>query len=301
MGCWISKLRMLVLAGALLGTVGPLLADDFSTQVMSATFMVVNPKSNAAAFVLSRPKPGKPDQFESVLVTAAHVFEQAEGNEVTLQLRSKKGEVEFQKVAMKLEIRANGKPLWSKHPTADVAAIRISPPKEADIAKLSVNLLAGDAAYKKFEIHPGDRIMSCGYPHQVEANAAGFPLLRAGTIASYPLLPAKTVKSYFAELNTFEGDSGSPVFFDETNRFFDGKVQPNHVQLIVGIIIGEGILRRRSQDALRHDQSSAAARLGRHSAGGIHSRDGKNGSAGAMIWGGKARATPPRQRRPGWV
>ena len=239
MGCWISKLRMLVLAGALLGTVGPLRADDFSTQVMSATFMVVNPKSNAAAFVLSRPKPGKSDQFESVLVTAAHVFEQAEGDEVTLQLRSKKGEGEYQKLPMKLAIRAHGKPLWSKHPTADVAAIRISPPKEADIAKLSVDLLADDAAYKKFEIHPGDRIMSCGYPHQVEANAAGFPLLRAGAIATYPLLPAKTVKSYFAELNTFEGDSGSPVFFDETNRFFGGKVQPDHVQLIVGIIIAQ--------------------------------------------------------------
>jgi len=239
MRSWILQLRMLVLVGMLLGTVGSLRAEDLSTQVVSATFMVVNPQSNAAAFVLNRPKPGKPDQIESVLVTAAHVFEQAEGNEATLQLRSKKGEGEYQKLPMKLAIRANGKPLWSKHPAADVAAIRISPPKEADIPRLSLDLLADDTAYKKFEIHPGDRIMSCGYPHQVEANAAGFPLLRAGAIASYPLLPAKTVKSYFAELNTFEGDSGSPVFFDEANRSFGGKMQPDRVQLIVGIIIAQ--------------------------------------------------------------
>ena len=214
-------------------------AEDFSTQVMSATFKVIDPKSTATAFVLSRPVPGKPDKFDSVLVTAGHEFERTEGNDVTLQLRVKKGEGDFQKLAMKLPIRANGKPLWFKNAAADVAAIRITPPKEADIPRLSIDLLADDAAYKKFEFHPGDRISTCGYPHEIEANAAGFPLLRAGAIAAYPLLPAKTVKSYFADLNTFEGDSGSPVFIDEANRSYGGKVQRGHVQQILGIVVAQ--------------------------------------------------------------
>ena len=234
--------RWAVLGGVFFGllpTVERLQAEDFSTQVMSATFKVIDPKSTATAFVLSRPVPGKPDKFDSVLVTAGHAFELTEGNDVTLQLRVKKGEGDYQKLAMKLPIRANGKPLWFKHAAADVAAIRITPPKEADIPRLSIDLLADDAAYKKFEIHPGDRVSSCGYPHEIEANAAGFPLLRAGAIAAYPLLPAKTVKSYFADLNTFEGDSGSPVFIDETNRSYGGKVQRGRVQQILGIVIAQ--------------------------------------------------------------
>jgi hypothetical protein len=235
--------RLATLLGALFGGLfaagGPLRAEDFCTQVVSATFKVIDPKATATAFILNRPVPGAPDKFDSVLVTAAHVFELPEGNEVTLQLRVKKGEGDYQKLAMKLPIRANGKPLWFKSPSSDVAAIRITPPKEADIPRLSVDLLADDAAYKKFEIHPGDRVFSCGYPHEVEANAAGFPLLRAGAIASFPLLPAKTVKSYFADLNTFEGDSGSPVFLDEANRAYGGKVHGGRVQQILGIVVAQ--------------------------------------------------------------
>jgi hypothetical protein len=223
----------------LFGAAGWLRAEDFSTQLMSATFKVIDPKSTATAFILSRPVPGKADKFDSVLVTAAHVFELTEGKEVTLQLRVKKGEGDYQKLPIKLPIRADGKPLWHKHPAADIAAIRITPPKEADIPRLSIDLLADDAAYKKFEIHPGDRLITCGFPHEVEANAAGFPLLRCGAIAAFPLLPAKTVKSYFADLNTFEGDSGSPVFMAESNRTYGGKQQPGRVQLILGMVIAQ--------------------------------------------------------------
>jgi hypothetical protein len=236
-------LRRLAVLGAmlfgLLPIASPLQAEDFSTQVMSATFKVIDPKSTATAFILSRPVAGKPDKFESVLVTAGHAFELTEGNDVILQLRVKKGAGDYQKLAMKLPIRADGKQLWFKHAAADVAAIRITPPKEADIPRLPIDLLADDAAYRKFEIHPGDRVSSCGYPHEVEANPAGFPLLRAGAIAAYPLLPAKTVKSYFADLNTFEGDSGSAVFIDETNRSYGGKVQRGRVQQILGIVVAQ--------------------------------------------------------------
>lgn len=239
MRSWILDLRFLALLYVPLCAVTPLRAEDFSTQVVSATFKVIDAKSNAAAFILSRPAQGKPDQFESILVTAAHVLELTQGNHVTLQLRMKEGEGDYHKLPMKLPIRAHGKPLWVKHPTADIVAIRITPPKDADIPRLSVDLLADDAAYKTFEIHPGDRVLTCGYPHEVEANAAGFPLLRAGSIAAFPLVPAKTVKSYFADLNTFEGDSGSPVFFDEMNRSYGGKEQPGRVQLIVGIVIAQ--------------------------------------------------------------
>ena len=237
----LTILLLACMTGAVLGA-SQVPAEDFSTQVVRGTFKVVDPKSTATAFVLSRPgksEKGKPEKFESLLVTAAHVFEETDAAEVTLELRTKKGDGEYQKLPMKLAIRAGGKPLWFKHPTADVAAIRFSPPKEADIARLPLDLLADDAGYKKFELHAGDRILTCGYPHQVEANAAGFPLLRAGAIATFPLWPAKTVKSFFADLNTFEGDSGSPVFVDEANRSYGGKIQPGRVQAIIGTVIAQ--------------------------------------------------------------
>jgi hypothetical protein len=51
----------------------------------------------------------------------------------------------FQKLPVTLKIRDGDKPLWTKHPKADVAVMYVSIPKEADIQLLPIDLLASDA------------------------------------------------------------------------------------------------------------------------------------------------------------
>ncbi len=49
------------------------------------------------------------------------------------------------------------------------------------------------------------------YPAQLEANDAGWPILRHGTVASYPLYPVEHCRSVLIDFHTFGGDSGAPV------------------------------------------------------------------------------------------
>src|SRR5262249_45264132 len=158
-----------------------------------ATFKFENPKSTATAFLLTRPAPAAPQKAQWILVTAGHVFESMAGDEATLQCRRKESDGVYKRAPLKLALRKAGKPVWTKHPSADVAAIYVVPPAD-DTPKLPISLLATDDSLKQCDIHPGDRLMCLGYPHRVESNDAGFPVLRNGPIASFPLLPTKVTK-----------------------------------------------------------------------------------------------------------
>jgi hypothetical protein len=212
-------------------------ADDFNTQMMNSTFKIANEKSTATAFVLVRPSLKEPKKEDFLLITANHVLEPMSGEEATLFLRRKQSEGVYQKVPHKLPIRKGKQNLWTRHPTADVAVLPFTPPEGLDIPKLSVELLASDDILKKQEIHPGEMGTSLGYPHRVEANEPGFPVLRMGPISSYPLFPAKSNPTLLMSLNIFEGDSGGPVYLHDANREVDGKKQPT--KLIMGIVTGQ--------------------------------------------------------------
>jgi hypothetical protein len=217
----------------------PVVAEDLTSRVVRASCKLINPKSTATVFLVARPVAGKDGKSETILVTAAHVLNQAEGETVTLQLRVKKGEGQYQKVLAKLAIRQGAKPLWKQHAQADVAAIRLRLPKGTDLARLPLDVLADDAALQKVEVRPGDVVRSCGYPHRDEAGPSGFPLVRLGCVAGYPLWPAKEVKTFLVALNAFEGDSGGPLYLVESNRFYRGKVHEGRVQLVLGLVAGQ--------------------------------------------------------------
>jgi hypothetical protein len=228
---------LLVLAAASTGR-----AEDLNTQMMHATFKLANDKSTATGFVLSRPANGNLHQTQFILVTAAHVLEQMAGDEATVLFRQKEAEGVYKKLPLKLAVRKGGKPLWTKHPSLDIAAMYVVPPDKADVPRLPLDLLATDAMLKQFEIHPGDVVQCLGYPHRMEANPAGFSILRSGAIASYPLLPTKTTRTFLMNYNSFEGDSGGPVYLAQTNRTLGGKKPPAEVRLIVGLVLGHHLL-----------------------------------------------------------
>jgi V8-like Glu-specific endopeptidase len=199
---------------------------DFNTLVMRATVKVSHEKSTGAGFLLSAA-----DGKKFILVTAAHALEGTPGNETSVVFRRKESEGVYQKRSVKLNIRKDGKPLWTKHPTEDVAAMWIVPPKDAELPRVPLSLVASDKLLTKYHIHPGENLACLGYPHNNESSDAGFPILRGGPIASFPLVPTKKTKTFFLSANTFEGDSGGPVYLTRPG-----------CSLIMGIITGQRML-----------------------------------------------------------
>jgi len=206
--------------------------EDLNTLMMRATVKISHDKSTATGFVLS--KEGNP---RSILITAAHVFEQTPDDETTVIFRILESEGVYKRAPLKLAIRSRGKSVYARHPTEDVAAIWIDPPANADLPKLSPALLASDELLRQHKVHPGEILSCLGYPHRNEGSDAGFPLLRIGPIASFPLLPTAKTKTFMFSANSFEGDSGGPVYLERA-------AQPNaaEVRLILGLISGQRFL-----------------------------------------------------------
>ena len=198
-----------VVYGVLLTRLGSesALADDLSTEMMRATVKISHESSTATGFVLWRS-----DEKRPVLVTAAHVLETIPSDEAELIFREISRGGDYSRLPLKIAIRKEGQPLWIKHPSEDVAVLAVSPPPNADLPQVPTSLLANDDQLRQQEVHPGTNLAYLGYPHREESHPAGFPLLRDGPIASFPLLPTAKTRTFMLSANTFEGDSGGPVY-----------------------------------------------------------------------------------------
>lgn len=225
-------LMLQVLVGSAVSAVAE--DEDFNTQLMRATVKIAHDKSTGTGFVLSAA-----DGKKFVLVTAAHVFELTPGDETTVVFRSHEAEGGYKKEPTKLVIRKEGMPAWTKHPTQDVAAISIVPPSNADLPKIPVDLLASDELLKKHKVHPGENLACLGFPHRNESSEAGFPILRSGTIATFPLLPTAKTKTFSLSANTFEGDSGGPVYLTKAGN---GQPDQEGTNLILGLVTSQWFL-----------------------------------------------------------
>jgi S1-C subfamily serine protease len=201
--------------------------DDLDTLMMRATVKLSHEQSTATGFILDRGA-GK----GHVLVTAAHVLEKTPGPETTVIFRRLTSTGDFAREPFKLPIRKEGKPLWVRHPTEDIAAIRINPAPGVDLGRVSTELLASDETLRTHKIHVGDNVAVLGYPHREEGTPAGFAILRAGAIASYPFLPTVKYRTFYVSANTFEGDSGAPVYL----------ARPGGPAMIVGLVSAQRFL-----------------------------------------------------------
>jgi len=218
--------------------------SDLDTQLMLATVKVSDTDSTGTAFILSRPKPGDPKATQFLLITAEHALSRSKANEVTVVFRKKSADGGHEKAPVKITVRQDGKVLWKKHPTADVGILPITPPPDVLVPAVSVDLLASDEDLERHEIHPGDPVRCVGFPHpnQFEPNEAGFGVVRSGCIAGYPLRPTRKTKTLLLDLNTFEGDSGAPVYLVDDHRLVAGKTEPRPVRLILGLMVGQHFL-----------------------------------------------------------
>lgn len=219
-------------------------ADTFSLPLvlMQATFKIEKSGSTGTCFILTHQQKNNPENSYFVLITAKHVLDDIKGDYANIHLRKKVG-TRYERLIHRIQIRKDDKPIWVSHPTADVAALHVSIPKNSHIFSskkyVSTALLADDTLLKKHEVQPGDELMVLGYPLGAESNQSGFPILRSGRIASYPLVPSKETKTFLMDFEIFRGNSGGPVFLFDRNRFYDGEMQLGRFRLVLGLVSKE--------------------------------------------------------------
>lgn len=220
---------------------------EMNTALMQSTFKIQGPARAAAgrvvtgtSFFIAKPNKAKSDSLY-VLVTAAHVLDEIEGDEATIILRERSRESNgiFIRRPYAFAIREKNIPLYKKHPSADVAVMYLRMPVEYEFRLLTVQFLATDERLRQLELHPGDELLCLGFPLAFEANEMGFPILRSGRVASYPLLPSNTVKRILFDFMVFPGNSGGPVYFVYETRRIGQRIQAGGMVGILGLLSQE--------------------------------------------------------------
>jgi hypothetical protein len=183
---------------------------------------------------------------ECVFVTAQHVLEQCLGANALLILRKRQANATYNRVEMPLKIREGQMPRWVRHPQHDIAALRVILPPDVATQPLPHATLADERALRKAGLHVGSRVITFGYPMRLEANNAGFPIVRQGGVASFPFVPVAQHPTMFLDMNAFAGDSGGPVIATPADRALPVPANGNELEepLVLGLITGQ----------VRHDE-----------------------------------------------
>lgn len=156
------------------------------------------------------------------------------GREANVGYRSLKADGSWRYTPAPIRIRSeDDAPLWTRHPSQDVAVMRIQAPPEYAKAAIPAGYLAPQTAPNASELRPGDELLVLGFPRGVAANSAGFPILRAGRVASYPVSPDVS-PTFLLDFPVFPGNSGGPVFATSgLHRTSAGATKP----LIAGLLV----------------------------------------------------------------
>lgn len=205
----------LLAAIAVLASLACAARGDVAIDSLRATVRVHAGERSGTGFVVEVPAPAA--SATRLLVSAAHVFENTPGDACTVVFRGGPAQGGGRR-EVRLPIRAGGRPLWLRHPDADVAVIAIQPPADVDLAAFPLARLADGAAFDHGDVAVGQRVWVACFPATTEANPAGWPVLRQGTIATHPLKPIADVKTFFVDYAHFGGDSGSAVVVEREGR-----------------------------------------------------------------------------------
>src|SRR6266852_3590640 len=131
---------------------------DINTALMKATFKIEGrtaqgPSTIGTAFVMGRPSAhplgDQPQKFRIVLITAAHVLNEMQGDQAILHLRRRVSTDNWVRIPFPIRIRASGQAIWKKHPDADVAVMYIDLPRDVPIEQFYTDMLADDNIMEK--------------------------------------------------------------------------------------------------------------------------------------------------------
>ncbi|MEI8020500.1 MAG: serine protease [Schlesneria sp.] len=203
------------------------LADDPVEELLQATFRIADREHSGTCFLISPKDVDAANPRRLILATAAHVMEQMAGNVCELILREETEDHLYLRRPMTITVRNDGKPLWTRHPDIDIATIFIDLPENVAAKPIPIEQLANEAQVVDKTVRVGRETWIPCYPAKLEANEAGWPVLRKGSIASHPLTPVKSTKTMLIDYRAFGGDSGSPV-----------AMVVNDQLLVVGVVLG---------------------------------------------------------------
>jgi len=187
-------------------------ANNFSTQVMEATFKLFNVNSTSTCFIIES------EEEDLFLVTAAHSLERASGNTALIVLRKPHEDGSYSRLDVPLLIRKGDTPLWVQHEDQDVAVLKLNKPFPVTVSPLPIAAISHQSHLLKRGVEICDSLFLFTFPERFEANGAAFPVARQGIFSSPPQLPYKTHPTYLADFTTFSGDSGGPAFVVGPNK-----------------------------------------------------------------------------------
>ncbi|MFN3817170.1 trypsin-like serine peptidase [Brevundimonas sp.] len=212
---------------------------DLTVSLINATVQLDQPQGDGTrtvgtGFLIDAPRAdGTP---RVVLITAGHVFDRMPRQDARIGWRVPLSDGNWRFTPAPLTIRdAEEEPLWVSHPDHDVAVMSIEAPDAFARAAIPIGWLADGYTFERFDVAPGDEMMSLGFPRGLSANRAGFPILRVGRIASYPLSPVVAFPTFLVDFTVFPGNSGGPVFLTGSARMRPGVPQPEH-PFIAGVL-----------------------------------------------------------------
>lgn len=218
-------MRLACAAVMLLSTAVASAADDACLAALRATIRLHGGGKSGTAFAVTLPTDGdRPAAV--VLVSAAHTFENMQGETATAVLRAAAG-AGWERRDTPVTIRSGTTPAWVRHPKADVAVLPWTVPAGVDLQPFPLASIAPAADFDAGRVAVGQRVRVACFPAQTEANAAGWPVLRTGSIASHPLAPAATLERLFLDYAHYGGDSGSAVVVDE----------PDAAGRVIGVVV----------------------------------------------------------------
>lgn len=193
---------------------------------LRATVRMTNGKASGTAWVVRTETPPR-----TVLVTAGHVFDEMKDLPCRLIWRAAGPDETSVRREVETPIRDGERPMWVRHPDLDVAAMPIVLPAGVDCQPFAWKQLADEQSLRDRRVQVGQELFIPCFPVQVEANAAGWPILRRGSLATHPLLPVADVQDYYVDYSHFGGDSGAPVVaFQSDQPLVIGLVYAMHRQ-----------------------------------------------------------------------
>jgi hypothetical protein len=188
------------------------------------------------------------------LVTAKHVLRDFDGTflrtvNARVNLKSPKGDSQVEFMRDIPVSSARGKLLWYHGPNeADEAvAIDFLPNKELiDFRTIPTSMFVDEAMLKSSDVEEGDTIYFIGLMAQFYGSKKNFPVVRRGTLAMMTdedvPSPTGPRRVFVAELQSWPGNSGSPVFLSLGGLRHGGIMTGENLRFL-GILLGNFVNR----------------------------------------------------------
>jgi hypothetical protein len=188
--------------------------------------LLVNQPLGTVFFVGYPDARGGPAFTFGYLVTAKHVLKDSDKTylkEIRIRLNLKNTSADHSTETITLPVSIDGKTLIWLHDddddAIDIAAIPFLPDLEKfDFKAIPIDWFADDATIRDFKVAEGDSLYFIGLMAQYYGKAKNYPVVRRGTLAMMTdekiETPTGLQKAYIAELVSWPGNSGSPVFLN---------------------------------------------------------------------------------------